>query len=418
VVDSTGLNIGKIYDLVARTPDPYPRIEKFIISRGSMHQTLLQAKWSEIVFAGSGVITLTGRMGELSAWVNEQSPGSVRLRGDLLDRQIVDTNNRKVVRVNDIHMMHTGSELRIAHLEVGIRGLVRRIGLEKAVDISVKAFTGADNPYLHKEAFVSWKHVELLSGADTQDKARLGVPASRLSDLHPVELAEIMEDLDSGQREALFKSLDNETAAEILSEVDDPKLQETLLSAVGDEKAAEILEEMPPDKAADLLGDMPEEKASSLIGKMEVEDASTLKELLKHDQDTAGGLMTTEFIDIRLGQRVQDVFKVLRSEASEAELIYYLYIVDADGRLTGVMTLKDLILADPLKKVEDVMVHDPASVRVGDGIMAVAEITTKYKVLAVPVVDYENRLKGVITIDDVFDVVLETGWKKKLTRGL
>jgi magnesium transporter len=128
--------------------------------------------------------------------------------------------------------------------------------------------------------------------------------------------------------------------------------------------------------------------------------------------------MTTEFIDVRLGMKVRDLYDVLRSEAREAEIIYYLYVVDADGRLAGVLTLKDLILADPGRAVDEVMSPDPACVAVDEGLGAVAEMTTKYSLLAVPVVDAGRRLKGVITIDDVFDMVLETGWRKKLTKGL
>ncbi|MFA6032469.1 MAG: CBS domain-containing protein [Myxococcota bacterium] len=417
VTDSSGEVVGKLHDLLARVPDIYPRVEWLVIARGSVPSTLLTVKWSDVEIGKDLSIVLRVRLSELKAWVDEATDGVVRFRGDLLDKQIVDTAGRKVVRVNDLHLLWADPELRIAHIDVGVRGIVRRLGLEKPVDASVRTLLGGKNAYLKREVFVSWKYVEMFARSSEPGKVKLAVSESKLKDIHPAELAEIMEDLDSFQREALFRSLDSETAAEALSEVDDPKIQETLLSSVGDEKAADILEEMAPDEAADLLAELPEATARGLIGKMEAEDASTVKELLQHEEDTAGGLMTTEFIDLHLGQLVGEIFEVLRKEANEAELIYYLYVVNSGGQLSGVLTLKDLILADPGKTVDEIMEPNPESVNVDDGLGKIAEITTKYKLMALPVVDDRNRLKGVITIDDVFDMVVETGWKKKLTKG-
>jgi len=417
VSDCSGEVIGKVYELLAVIPDAYPRIDKMVIARGSTPQTLLQVKWADVDIEQDMQLKLKVRLGELQTWSDESCQGILRLKSDVLDKQIVDTAGRKVVKVNDLHLLWSGNELRIAHVDVGLRGIIRRFGFEKAVDGSVKKIFGSAAPYLRKESFVSWKNVEIFSKCGGQDKVRTEEEDNKFRDLHPAELAEIIEDLDTYQREALFKSLDSETAAEALSEVDDPRMKENLLTSVGEERAADILEEMPPDDAADLLGDLPREKAQGLIGKMEAEDAHTVKELLKHGEDTAGGLMTTEFIDVRMGKKVKDVFQVLRNEAKEAEIIYYLYVVDNDGVLTGVTTLKKLILSDPEKKVEDIMIPNPEFVRVDDGLEKIAEVTEKYSLLAIPVVDSENRLKGVITMDDVFGMVLETGWRKKLKRG-
>jgi CBS domain-containing protein/sporulation protein YlmC with PRC-barrel domain len=416
--DAEGAVVGKVHDLVAAVAYPYPRVERLVIARNGSAASLCSIEWSRVEIGDDLSVRLRAGAADLAAYADTAAEGVLRLRGDLLDRQIVDTAGRKVVRVNDVHLMRANGEVRVAHIDVGVRGMVRRIGLERAIDLSVRAFLGRGAAYLKRDSFVSWKNVELLSKGPEVRPAAPAAVETKLHDIHPAELAEIIEDLDARQREKLFQSLDSETAAEALSEVDDPKIQETLLESVDKERAADILEEMAPDEAADLLAEMPEEKADELIGKMDVEEATTVKELLQHEEDTAGGLMTTEFIDIRLGMKVRDIYGVLRREAREAELIYYLYVVDAEGKLAGVVTLKNLILADPERTVDEVMAPDPAAVRVDDGLNTVAEITTKYSLMAVPVVDAERRLKGVITIDDVFDMVLETGWRRKLTKGL
>ena len=245
---------------------------------------------------------------------------------------------------------------------------------------------------------------------------RLSVLQKQLKELHPADIAEILTDLDTHERATMFRALDPETAADALAEVEDPRIQTQLLETVSQEDAADILEEMPPDEAADLLSELPHETSNALLKKMEADEAQDVRELLTYPADTAGGMMTTEFVALPADLTIEEAFARLRTVAPDVENIYYVFVTDADGRLVGVLNLRQLILAQPGVQLQDIMIKNPARVHYTDSRDSVAEIVEKYDLLALPVVDDGDVLVGMITVDDVVSHIANQAWKRKLGR--
>jgi Mg2+ transporter MgtE len=236
----------------------------------------------------------------------------------------------------------------------------------------------------------------------------------QLRELHPADIAEILTDLDLHDRASMFRSLDTETAADALAEVDDPRIQSQLLDTLPEEQAADILEEMQPDEAADLLGELPPEKSTALLREMDRDEAEDVRELLTYEPDTAGGMMTTDLVAVADELTVTQTLDRLRELAPDIENIYYVFVVDAAGRLVGVLNLRQLILAEPSTPVREIMIDDPVRVHHTDSRDSVAEIVEKYDLLALPVVDDLGVLIGMITVDDVVSHIAKQAWHRKL----
>ncbi|HHY45972.1 MAG TPA: magnesium transporter [Firmicutes bacterium] len=346
--------------------------------------------------------------GGAAGWGAGLAPGEVLLARYILDRQIVDTHGRKVVRVNDLELAPVGGELRLVAANVGFPSLVRRLLGARLAGLLGKWFSGR-----MREVLVPWNHVELLQ----TDLAgvRLMTSRDRLLRLHPADIADILEDLHNPERTAIIGALDPERAAETLEEAE-PHVQVAILQNLEEEKAADILEEMSPDDAADALSEMHKEKAEGILSLMEDEEAREVRHLLRYDPDTAGGLMTTEYIAFDENLTVQETIEELRRLAPEAETIYYLYVVDLHGVLIGVLSLRDLIVSKPETRLSEIMIRDVISVPVTASHSDIAEVIQKYDLLAVPVVEHDGRLCGIVTVDDVFDVVMTPPRRKKLRR--
>ncbi len=244
---------------------------------------------------------------------------------------------------------------------------------------------------------------------------RLRVPGDKIAELHPADLAEIISDLSRIESSRLLESLDVETLADTLEEVE-PDFQASLVERMPNEKVADVLEEMAPDEAADLLAELPQDRSQELLKLMEHEEAEDVRKLLTYPEDMAGGIMTTDFIAIRPDLTAEQAITVLRETAEEAETIFYVYVTDSTDHLVGVLSLSDLVLARPNTPVTEFMPRRVVSVNVGDSQNEVAQVVAKYNLLAVPVVDSEGRLQGIVTADDALDKILPTQWKKRLPR--
>jgi Mg/Co/Ni transporter MgtE len=216
-----------------------------------------------------------------------------------------------------------------------------------------------------------------------------------------------VDDLDFNERDALFKALNDEQAADTLAELEDDRVKVTILERLGVARAADILEEMDPDDAADILQDTRAETQEAMLEEMEPEERADVRELLAYDEDTAGGLMTNDYLEIRQEMSAEQVIELLRAEAPDTETIYYLYVTDDDGHLAGILSLRALIVAQPGTVVADLMQKRTVSVFVDDSKEKVAEIIDKYSYLALPVVDHDGILKGIVTVDDVLDQAME-----------
>ena len=415
VVDAHGFVVGRLSDLAVSVAQMFPPVVAFVVQRGRFEPFPLSGRWSDLASITGSVIRLAVGIQALTP-SKIDTPGEVLVREVLLDKQIVDMDGAKVVRVNDVHFVRLGrTDLHMVHVDVGTRGLVRRLGWQNGIDAMVRRLR-PNARYLNAERLIRWNYVQPLALDAKAQSIHLSVQQKQLSELHPADIAEILTDLDGRERANVFRSLDPETAADALAEVEDPRIQSQLLETVSQEQAADILEEMQPDEAADLLGELPHETSSALLRKMEVEEAEDVRELLTYAPDTAGGMMTTEFIALPAELSVEDAFARLRQVAPHVEQIYYIFVVDDGGHLVGVLSLRQLILAEPRQHLRDIMIEDPARVHHTDSRDNVAEIVEKYDLLGLPVVDDGDVLVGMIPVDDVLSPIASQAWKSKLGR--
>lgn len=329
------------------------------------------------------------------------------LARDLLDKQIIDTDGIRVVRVNDLELLRAAGHYYVANVDIGGLGLLRRLGLAKPVEKLARLLGRPIRP-----ATISWENVELLPGGQPM---RLRVPSSRIAELHPADLAEILSDLSRSESSALLDALDVKTVADTLEEVE-PEFQVSLVEALPDEKVADVLEEMAPDEAADLLAELPPDRSQELLNMMEDEEAADVRKLLSYPEDTAGGLMTTEFATVRADLTAEEALRHLRETVTDPETLLYVYVLDEDERLIGVFSLGELVLAPPDASVRDIMEERVVSVRPEASQDEVAQVVAKYNLLAVPVVDTAGHLHGIVTADDALDKVIPTSWKKRMPR--
>jgi CBS domain-containing protein len=320
----------------------------------------------------------------------------ILLREEVMDKQIVDTFGAKVVRVNDLHFLRVDSRLRLVHVDVGFRGLMRRVGWEKLVDQALRWFFA----YVLPNQFISWKYVQLLSGSGL---LQLSVSQKKLSHLHPADLADIIEDLSGRDRSAIFHALDTETAAEALEEIE-PKIQKAIIETIPVEKASDIVEEMSPSDAADLLGDLPEARAEEILEGMEQEKAEDLRELLVHADETAGGLMTTAYLSLSPAVTVETAIGRLKAGAPNLDIMDYIFILDEAEILQGVVSIRDLLTAHPHQTLSEIQPSRVVSVKVDEDQNEVVEAFAKYGFRALPVVDEEGHLRGVISFRSVLGI--------------
>jgi Mg2+ transporter MgtE len=335
--------------------------------------------------------------------VFELMADDVLLSRDVLDKQIIDTDGARVVRVNDVELVRVNGTIYVSNVDVSWLGIVRRMGLVGLANSLGGHF---------KQKGISWDDVELMH---RDQSMQLRVPAEKLHELHPADLAEIVSDLNRLESGQLLDSLDVKHLADTLEEVES-EFQVELVEHMSDEKVADVLEEMEPDEAADLLGDLPKERKEDLLALMEKDDADDVRKLLAYPEESAGGIMTTEYASIPPNLTASEAIQVLRGMADEVETMFYVYVVDKEEHLIGAFSLNNLIFALPDQKVSDFMTNRVITVNLTDDQETVAQIVSKYDLLAIPVVDDQNHLHGIVTADDALDKIIPTAWKKRLPR--
>jgi magnesium transporter len=328
------------------------------------------------------------------------------LVADLLDKQIVDVDGRKIVRINDIEVANTGGRLRVVAADVGLAGLLRRLGLRS---FGRRWLTRIGNV---RRSMIAWDSVAPIREMNPS-QVRLSVKEGRLARLHPSELAEIIGDLSSREALAVVGQLDDETAADAFEHLD-TETRKNLIEDIGTERAADIIEEMDADDAADLLAELPEEQQSQLLAEMNAYTAGELRELVKYDEDTAGGLMTTDYVWIYPHRTTEATIRKIREIAPASEFIYYLYVVDKDDHLLGALSLRTLLLALPTAFIDRIMETDLVTVEPQAPAVDVASTIAKYDLLAVPVVDDAGKMLGIVTVDDAIDAIMPDEIAKKL----
>ncbi len=400
VLDPKGEEIGKLKDLVIVKGEPLPKVSALIIEKKNK---IFKLPWTDLNIFNKRIISANVYGETLQPYeLNEKDLIIVR---DILDKQIVDANGAKVVRVNDVKLQGYNSEAVLIAVDVGARGIMRRLGVERGGEDLMKLFK-KHLPY----NLISWNYIQPLEPKLT--KISLTVPRQMVSELHPADIAEIISQVSHKEGASFFKGLDVETAAEALSELQ-PDVQAAIITGMETEKAADIIEEMPPDEAADVLSDLPMDKAKEILESIEKEEAEDIQELLSHEEDTAGGLMTNEFIAYLPETKVKDAIVKFRRDAEEVETVYYIYVIEANEKLIGAVSLRDLLLADPDARLTDIMETKLKTVTPDTDEMEVAEIISKYNLVALPVVDTEGFLLGIVAIDDVIDRILPPAAKRK-----
>ena len=329
--------------------------------------------------------------------------GEVLLARDVLDKQLIDVDGKRVVRVNDVQIIETSSDWRVTGADVSLQGLWRRL--------APKGFVGAGRPV----EVLDWADVGYL--ATDAATVQLKSSSDKLARLHPVEIARLAEALSYHHGSEVVESLDDETAAETLEEMP-AEHQARILSDMDEERAADILEWMSPDEAADVLLDLPEEKAEELLGLMEDEEQADVAELLPYEDDTAGGLMTTEFVTLPRALTVGEALARLRDMAETPNMIYYLYVVEAENswRLCGVIALRSLILAESSMPLEEVMRTEFQKATPDEAANEVAQRIAEYNLLALPVVDDSEDILGIITVDDAMEILLPKDWRQRVPK--
>lgn len=334
----------------------------------------------------------------------------IYLSKGLLDKQIVDINGRKVVRVNDLKLAELNGSLKVIAVDVGLTGLLRRLGIERPASAAARLFNKEPHDKL-----ITWDNVEQLKLGS--DKLTLSVSYKKLSKLHPADIADILESLDAKYRNEVFQALDDETAANTLEEID-PEIQADILESLNEDRASNILDNMDNDEIADILDDMEEGRVEKLLDHMEKEDADEIRTLMDYEETTVGSIMNMEFISFSPGLTVEETIKELRELHPTSEITYYLYVVDGLRRLTGVVSLRNLIISQPNVKLSEIMDTDVLSIKDTDSIEEVTELITKYDLLAVPVVNDKNVLVGMTILGDIVDEVLLPRWKRRLKKAV
>jgi magnesium transporter len=402
VLDANGEPLGKVDDLIVAVGDRYPPVTGLVVATDRRRIFL---PWSQVARFDGGGARLSGATIDITRFA--QRPDEIGLRADLLDKQIVDIDGRKVVRVNDLRLDDVDGKLHLVAVDVGASGLLRRLGIEGAYR------TLARNLRLPTpERYIDWEDVDPVETSIAS--IRLRVPHAGLTELHPADLATIIDQLAPRDRAGVLAALDDEAVADAIEEME-PETQVEVLEGLAPERAADILEEMSPDDAADLVADLSDSTRKELLGLMEADEAEELGGLLAFPEDTAGGMMTTEFVAVRADLTAGETIERLRELEPDAETIYYVYVVDGDGRLVGVLSLRDLIVAPPSTPIGEVMIEDPIAVDVLADHDHVAGIVARYNLLAVPVVDAARKLVGIVTVDDAIDTILPANRRRRGT---
>jgi len=329
--------------------------------------------------------------------------GLIRIKKDVLDQQIIDVNNRKVVRVNDVDFdiepTDGHSELRIVAVNVGFAAAVRRLLQGTMPKHNIRLITNA-----LPTRTILWEFVNLIE-SDPARRVKLRISYDRLAALHPADIADILEELSHNEQKAVIESLDDETAAQALSEIP-TKMQADLLESISTEKAADIVEEMPPDEAADVLNQLSPETSAEVLADMEKEEAKEVRELLGFEENTAGSMMTTEYVVVHDSATVEGAIEALRNFEGPVEGIQQIFMIDKEAALKGAVPIGRIVLAASSTPLMDLSSEPLISVQAQQSVKSVVDLFHKYNLMSLPVVDEERHLLGIVTADDVLEVVI------------
>ncbi|HLI72043.1 MAG TPA: magnesium transporter [Ktedonobacteraceae bacterium] len=417
VYDLDGRRLGTLKDICVSLDEAFPVVTALVVSQISLAPNELIIPWIQVDnLEEERRICLTVKQSQISTYTPH--PEEILLKRDILDKQIVDTQGFRVVKVNDLKLAQIKGTARLVGVDISLGGLLRRLGagwlmrvLPAHLDERIITWNYVE-PLEVVKAGVTGQLVPALAGAASGavgiggviPRVQLNVSHTKLADLRPADIADILEQLDAEDAGAVLERLSPEIAADTLNEVEYP-LQSEILSELDPEHASDLLEILPPDDAADILADMPQQEAERLLSLMARSESQPIRDLLRYAPETAGGIMTPEVLALEQQLTVEEALAYLREHSQHLEMIYYLYIVDSERHLIGIVSLRELVVAAPGTRLRDLMDENVIKVRVDMDQEEVARVIEKYDLLGVPVVDNEEHLVGLITVDDVIDVI-------------
>ncbi|MEO8971266.1 MAG: CBS domain-containing protein [Ktedonobacteraceae bacterium] len=420
VEDSQGTRIGKLIDvltLAEQVGRPAPVYPSVVLVEGQEDSPwrvpVPEVAWDD------GTVRVSTLATQFALQPETSSDREVSFAHDVLDKQVINIGRKKTVRVNDIAF---DDDWRIVGVDNTNMGLFRRLAPGWLSSIG-----GGTNP----ASLIPWEHINLIESPqydereldevdnETPSQKMHRVQSGQLSELHPADIAEIVHQLTPGQGARLIEGLDNETAADTMEEIDTER-QRLILENIQPDRAADILDAMGPDEAADLLSLLPEERAQELLKLMQPEESEEVQDLLEYDEDSAGGLMTTDYIALNATKTVADAIEAVRVAMLEEARQAYVYCVPDETadeyRLLGIVSLWDLLIAPLTQSLQDLMETDMTTVKPDTDSRTVAQTMAKYNLFAIPVVNDQGYLEGVVTVDDALDVLLPNDKKRRPTR--
>ncbi len=410
VLDKDGRRIGEIYDLIVKPSQVYPVSDGLIIRKGFPNRKYALINWQDIERIDKEGCTLKTQGSALNYIEVHDDKKELTLRRDILDQQVVDTYNHKVIRVNDIQLLIVDHALMIAHVDIGGRGLFRRLGFEKMVDLIVNLF----NPkakYLKNEHLISWKYIQPLTINPVSMSIKIDMPQKNLTNIPAADLGDIFLDLNINHQIALFKSLNLANKAKIFTNIDF-KTQRLLLEESTDQQISELFNNIPSDEATDFLEKLPQDKTKHILNLIENKYSKRLSQLLGYSGDSAGGLMTTEYIAFAKDTPVQSALNQIKERKFKSEPVQSIYIIDETGHLINATNLRRLIMAGPEEPIQNSAFPKTYFVRLDSSVKEVAYLMEKYKYFAIPVVDENNILQGIITVDDILSQLIAFAWRR------
>lgn len=346
-------------------------------------------------------VTCTG-LTELS---NDEVENGLLLVENILDKQIVDMNGRKLVRVNDVRLATLPAGTFAVAVDIGIEGLLRRIGIA----LPIKRMLSLFNINIPAK-FILWDDVQAIDYSNLN--IRLSKSYAKLHTLHPSDLADILEDMGKKSSMSVFAALDEEKAADVLEELE-THAQIHIVENLPVNKAADVLEKMPADEVADILDELEDDRAEMLLKEMDSASSQEVRELLEYDDDLVGSIMTTDYLSFSATMTIAEVLVELRAKKPEAAELYNMFVTESNDELIGTFNLRDLVVSEPYVSVSEIMKSDPVSLFDDQKVGAIAEIISKYNLLAVPVVDSINQLQGMVVVDDVVEDLINKRRTKK-----
>ena len=410
VVDSQGQWLGFLHD-IAMNPfsDIYPKASELIVKRGFNPKEYARVNWEDIVYIEEEVRL---RIPTDQLKFSKETPKcDFTLRRDIFDQQVVDTDDQRVVRVNDIHLLRVENQIYAAHVDVGLRAIFRRLGWTDAIDLIV-FLINSKAPYLTHEELIPWKATHVLPKLGRMKSVlKLEVAKNKLSSIPSAALADIVQDLDIFARVSLFKSMDTALQNKVFADMA-LTYKEELIDQLSEAEVAALITNIPADEATDLLMKLPREKTHQLMGLLGSETNKKLRKLLSFAKDSAGGLMTTEYLFLKPDATVADGIKKIKDNANFPGSIFFLYIVDDNHKFLGTTSLRGFINEAPEKLLMSTCSAENIHVYTDDSVEEVALLLERYKSTAIPVLNKQDIMQGVITIDDVLEELISLVWSK------